>query len=338
MSQSYLGLDIGESTVKIAVVKDGRVLRLCAAPLPDNLVRDGRVTSPDALAEELRALLRREKISTKKCALALPPADAYVRRISVPYMTQEQLEVNLPYEFHDYIQKDKDLYFYDYAVVGVREENGASKTLELLAAAALKTAIADYRVMLRKAGLKLSVAVPEYLTYRNLISRYESMHPEGHPLEYCIVDMGHRAIRVHMYRNGVYETSRTIEYGGASIDALIADAEAVDPHVAADYKLANYAGAQEVPACRDLYNKIAVEILRAVNFYGFNMPESDLRDIYFGGGLAKVSALMDTIRGSLDLKFHPIEELLPAADEDGECVAAVCPAAIGAALETDGRE
>jgi type IV pilus assembly protein PilM len=338
MPGTYLGIDIGGSAVKLALVRGGRVQRLCSSALPDNLVRESRITSPDAMGEELRRVLRESRIAAKNCALVLPPEAAFVRRVTLPYMTVEQLHINLPYEFHDYIQKDKDEYFYDYVVAGVgKDASGSPKTLDLLAAAAPKETIGSYRVMLRKAGLKLSVAVPEYLTYRNLIAGYERAHPDGHPGEYCIADMGHTAIRIHMYRSGVYDTSRVIEYGGASIDALIADTASVDPHVASDYKLANYEGAQEIPACRDLYGKIAVEILRAVNFYGFNTPGSDLRDIYFCGGLAKVGALMDTVRGSLELNIHLIEELLPPVGEQDAPSAALCPAAIGAALETDGR-
>lgn len=335
MANTILGLDIGGGTLKMAAVGNGRVQKLAAMDLPDNLVRQHHVTSAEALAQELLHTMRENRISAGKCALVLPPEAAIVRRISMPYMTVEQLKVNLPYEFHDYIQNDKNLYFYDYAVVDTCvDESGAPQKLELLAAAARKDVVAEYRRLLRRAGLKLVIAVPEYLTIRNLIRAYESTHPE-HPAEYCVVDMGHTAIRMHMYRGAVYDTTRVIEYGGGSIDALIADAVSVDPHLAADYKRVNYEGAQELPACRDLYARIAVEILRAVNFYGFNTPNSDLRDIYFGGGLARVAALMEEIRGSLDLRIHSVEELLPEGAADDAAV--LCSAAVGAALQSLGR-
>jgi type IV pilus assembly protein PilM len=339
MSTTYLGMDIGSSSVKLAVVQDRRIQRILVSDLPENLVREGRITSPEALAEELREIIRKEHIHAKNVCLSIPPQDTFVRRITVPQMTADQLKLNLPYEFHDFIQKDKDLYFYDYAVVKAQKgEDGKTDTLDLLAAAAPKETIANARMMLRKAGLKLVCAEPECLTYRNLIQTFEEKNPGSHPAEYCIADLGHEAIRVHMYRGGVYDTTREIEYGGASIDALIADTESVDPHVAANYKLSNYEGAQEIPACRDLYNKIAVEILRAVNFYGFNTPEADLQDIYFCGGLAKVTALMETIRGTLELKQHSVEELLPHLEHtDDARLLPFSPAAVGAAMELDAR-
>lgn len=339
MSTTYLGMDIGSSSVKMAVVQDRRIQRILVSELPENLVREGRITSPEALAEELREIIRKEHIHAKNVSLSIPAEDTFVRRITVPQMTPDQLKLNLPYEFHDFIQKDKDLYFYDYAVVGTHSgEDGKTETMDLLAAAASREIISNARMMLRKAGLKLVCAEPECLTYRNLIHAFEKENPANHPAEYCIADMGHEAIRVHMFRGGVYDTTREIEYGGASIDALIADTESVDPHVAANYKLSNYDGAQEIPACRDLYNKIAVEILRAVNFYGFNTPDANLQDIYFCGGFAKVTALMDAIRGTLELKQHSIEELLPRPERaDDAQLLLFCPAAVGAAMELDAR-
>ena len=80
-----------------------------------------------------------------------------------------------------------------------------------------------------------------------------------------MVDLGHQSVRLHIYQNGVYDTTRTIELGGRSLDAIIADTAGVDPHLATGYKMSNYQGAQEISACRELYSRVAVEIMRAVN-------------------------------------------------------------------------
>lgn len=335
MSDRRLGMDIGASGLKLALVAGGRVERLTTAPLPEQLIREGRVVSEEVLSREIKGILKRERIRVRECALALPADTAYVRKVTMPYMTAEHLKLNLPYEFHDYIQSDKSLYFYDYAVLETRtDEDGKPVELELLAAAAPREAIAQYRTALRKAGLKLTIAVPEVLTYRNIIRAYEARTSE-HPAEYCIADLGHNAIRIHIYRGAAHETTRVIEFGGRSMDTLIADALNVDPHAAANYKAANYNGVQELPACRDLYSHIALEIMRAVNFYGFNTPDSNLQDLYASGGLSSVPLLMEEIRNTLSLRCHAIESLLPPGAEGEDRLA--CAAAIGAALQGKGR-
>ncbi|MEG2037250.1 MAG: pilus assembly protein PilM, partial [Ruthenibacterium sp.] len=235
--------------------------------------------------------------------------------------------------FHDYIQKDKDMYFYDYAVLEIKkDEAGEPKSMELLAAAVAKTVIADYRRLLGKAGLRLTLALPEGFAYRNLIRGYERQHPEQHPTEYCIVDLGDTAIRAHMFRGDAYDTTRAIEYGGAMLNELIADKMEVDRQVAAGYKLSNHEGAQELDSCRELYSHIAVEVLRAVNFYGYNNSDSNLQDIYFCGGLSRIPALMQVIRQMLtNLQLHDIRELMPPLSEEEN--AERCPAAVGVLLQ-----
>ena len=136
----------------------------------------------------------------------------------------------------------------------------------------------------------------------------------SHPEEYCIADMGHSAIRVHMYRGDTYETSRVIEYAGEELANLDDDADS---------------------ARHELFDRIALEIMRAINFYGFNTPDSNLQDIYFCGGLSQSVPLMAEINSTLSLNCHPIEDLLPPMD-DGR-LEAQYGAAVGATLQGSGR-
>lgn len=335
MSKSLLGLDVGNSAIKFAVADESRVQQLVSLPLLEDLIKDDRIVSRDAVAQELRDALKKNRISKRHVALVLPSERTIVRRLVVPYMTAEQLRVNLPYEFHDFIQEDKDLFFYDYAIADVqKDEQGQPTGLELIGAAVRKETIAVFREVLHKAGLKLDRAVPDCLVYANLIRNFERGHSD-HPAEYCVVDMGHRAIRMHMYRGSTYETTRVIDLGGRSVDALIADAFSVDPHLAASYKQTNHDNAQTIPACQELYGRVAVELMRAINFYGFNTPNSDLRDIYFCGGLTNIRALMDEISRNIDLTMHSITELMPAGGDEDDAV--LCAAAVGGLLQGNGR-
>ena len=50
-----------------------------------------------------------------------------MRRFEMPLMTEEQLRLNLPYEFHDYIGDEMDKYVFDYAMIQTkREDDGSS--------------------------------------------------------------------------------------------------------------------------------------------------------------------------------------------------------------------
>ena len=312
--KNLIGIDIGTSAVKLAQVSGGKVVHTVSSPLPGNPVQRGRVVSAEELGQALRQIRKKGKLKGRRCALVLPPEVAFVRRVTMPYMTENQLKTNLPYELQDYIQNTDEQYYYDYALLGViNDEEGNPAELDLLAAATPRAVIEQYRAALEAAGLRLTLAVPQTLTYRNIIRAHEQEEAE-HPEEYCIADMGHSAIRVHMYRGDAYETSRVIEYAGEELENLDNDADS---------------------ARHELFDRIALEIMRAINFYGFNTPDSNLQDIYFCGGLSQSEPLMEEIRSTLSLNCHPIEDLLPPMD-DGR-LEAQYGAAVGATLQGSGR-
>lgn len=316
MAKVYTAIQIGNSSIKMVQVADGVATKMAIETVPDNLVRDGQILSWDAMGELLKKMAKESQIKSRNAAVVLPSQICFLRRTTMPYMTVEQMRLNLPYEFKDYIHVDQEDYIYDYAVIGQQtNEDGEIETLELLTAAVRRDVIAGYSKMLSRVGFKLKIALPEAYTYRNIIRRYEESQ-KVHPDAYCIVDMGHTAIRIHLYKGSSYDTTRVIEMGGAYLDELIAENLDVDIHVAASYKQKNHQNVQDTEESRELYGKMVVEIFRAINFYNYNNPEGELKDIYFCGGMAKVEALVDMIRSTLEtVQCHSISELLPHAGQ-----------------------
>ena len=330
MANTYTGIDIGSGDIKFAVCSGGSIRRMWSYPLPANLMREGVIVSPEAMSSVIREAAKAGHINVRNCAVSLPGAVSFFRRFTVPAMTTDQLRLNLPYEFNDFIAQEKDKYFYDYAVAGVvKNEDGSPKELDLMAAAAPKETIASYTSMLRRAGFRLRMVMPEEFAYANILREYEKGNPGKR--EYCILDLGNAATRVHMFTGPNYETTRIIEYGGATIDSAIAEFCNVDAHVARLYKLANHNDVLNLATCRGVYQSIAVEVLRAINFYNFNNPNSNLTDVYLCGGGALIAPLTETIRSTLDHKLHSVAELMPEAErEDAELVR--YPVAVGVTL------
>ncbi|MDD2955837.1 MAG: pilus assembly protein PilM [Oscillospiraceae bacterium] len=334
---TYTGIDIGASGLKLATCADGVIKKITVADVPENLVRDGRILSPEIMAGVLQKAAANGGISCKNCCVSLPSSVSFFRRLTMPAMDVEQLQLNLPYEFRDYITQDKAAYFYDYSVVGIlRNENGEPKTLDLMACATEKQTIAAYNAMLRRAGMKLRVAIPEEFCYSVLLRNYEEENPSAERREYAILDLGHSATRIHFYTGSVYETTRVIESGGAQLDEIVAEQENIDIHAAHLTKLSGRSGVLTSEQCVNLFQSIAVEIMRAVNFYHFNNPESTLRDLYLCGGGAMLQPLCDAIAATSELALHPITELLFG---NGAIAADMirCPVAIGAAGQGEGN-
>lgn len=164
MGKKYLGIDIEDRFLKLVVMKEGKVQKTCLEVMPDNIVMGGRIAAFHALSDYLRDTVHRNKIRVKDVAFALPSETYYIRRVKLPKMTAAQLQINLPYEFHDYLQDDTDQYVFDYSVLSVDE-----KSMELLIAALSKRQVEQYKEMCKRAGLRLCKLVPDVLAIQEIV-------------------------------------------------------------------------------------------------------------------------------------------------------------------------
>lgn len=327
MSRSMIGLDFGSCTLKAAVWDGGRITRLVEEPMPDQMVRGGVVTSPEAMADFLKRVLKQNRISVRRAAVLLPESQVFVQISELPAMTQNQLKLNLPYEFRDFISENRDNYFYDYAVIDTKtDEAGTPKTMRLLAAAVNKDLVHNYANLCRWAGLKLVTAIPVEMAYTNLLRRFTPKEQE-----ICIVDCGHVGQRVYFYSHNNFETAREGEQGGAGIDAALADLLDTDIHIAHVRKEANAQQELDLPQVRSYLQETLRDVQRAVNFYHFSNPDRQLEMGYFCGGSSRIPFLKEELESVTELKMRPITDLLGELPDTEKAVC--CAAAIGAAIQ-----
>ena len=323
-----VGFDIGGQDLHIAVREGSHLTRTIVEPLPEGVVRDGQIVSFEAMSDFLKVVRKTHKLHVSDAALVLPARVCYTRRLTTAYMSHEQLQFNLPYEFRDFLASDKEDYFYDYAVVDtLMDEEGKPAELDLMAAAVRKSLIHDYSAMFRRAGFKLKTAIPEELAYINLI-RQESIE-HGH----CLLDLGHNDTRLYMFTGDRFENTRVIEFGCAALDQAIAENFNVDVHVANSYRVNNYNGAISLPACQDVYNAIAIEVLKAVNFYRFSNQGEGLEHLHCCGGGVKNAELLKALRENLSLDILDMSEFLPGLNSTLAEDAPLCAAAAGATMQ-----
>ena len=336
--KSILGIDIGCDRLKMALVDDGVVLDAVSTSMPENLFRDGRLTSIETMSGLISSTMKENGIKTNNAAIVLPNESVYIKNVRMPMMTVDQLVYNLPFEFNDYISGEIKDYVFDYAVLPDDDDtpDGAEtsedskaveaaallgaedKTLSLMAVGAEKALIDEYANMLAKAGLNLVKAAPSICSYISLI-RLQMEGLKQYTDEFCVLDLGHEATRMYMFREDRHEATRVIDVGLASLQHVVADLFGVENHLAHTYILNNFENCLERDECRESYDNIAVELMRAMNFYRFSNPDSSLSDMWLCGGGAVIKPLCDAIGGMLDMRLHTASELVPDGDEIPEC-------------------
>jgi len=330
MAKTLIGLDIGNSDVKMARARGGSA-KLVAERLPENLMKDNRIAAPELLARFIKKTKSKSKLRGYRCAVILPEYSTFFRRMSIPVMSAEKIALNLPYEFRDYTGGESMNYNYDYIIERVnRDGAGNPVSIDLVAAAAQKAVVKEYRDLLRRAGLRLTVALPREMALINLLHNKVKTGGEADK-EYCLVDIGHEHTRVYIFRGDALKASKIIDLGCSRIDAAISDKYNIDVYLAATYRDSNYENALESEECREVYERISLEIRKAVNFYSYDNQQNTLNDIYFCGGGADIKQLVDTITADVGFTSHPITNLLPKYGDDLAGLSR-CAMAIGAVL------
>ena len=325
-----IGIDIGHDQLKLAVVSGNSIKKLAVYPMPENMINSGEIASVEGMSQLIKAAMKENGIHAKNAAVILSGENVFFRNITMPQMTQSQLDINLPYEFRDYITDEIKNYLFDYSVVDnnfmtpveeeehseyerykAPEESSEPKMkamMKLSAAAVPKTMVEEMRDTIKKAGLRFEMAAPTVYALSSLIRAFEA---KGNKMdEYCFIDLGYSSVRMVMFEGDTPVTSRVLETGMSVIDRAIADKYNVDIHLAHTYLITNYDNCQDAEECKNAYNAIAVELMRALNFFKFSNPDSKLSDAFLIGGGAAIEALRTELDSFLELELHPVNEIL----------------------------
>ena len=172
MARKMLGIEIGNCDLKICVCRGEEVQDYLQVELPDNVVANGQVRSFNSVADLLKTTVKENRIRVKDCAIVLPDDAYYLRRVTLPKMTTQQLEINLPYELHDFLSGEVSGYFYDYSLIRYM-----GSRMDLIAAAADKRLVQKYVQMCRRAGLNLVKLVPNVLALQAVVMADERTAP-----------------------------------------------------------------------------------------------------------------------------------------------------------------
>lgn len=334
MAKSCLGIDIGKDQLKLVLMKGETIQKTASVQMPEGLLKEGRIVSVETTGELIRKTMRENKIRCKEAAVVVSSGICFLRNVTMPEMTPDQLVYNLPYEFRDYITDELKKYTFDYSwgsgeaplkakklkktrkkkneekdENSENEEGSERKEMELLAAAAPMEDIEDIRLMARKAGLKLTFAAPEVSACENLL-HYKLKDEQDKEKEYGILDLGSTSSRLLIFKGDRHQVTRVIERGMEQVEELLADYFHIDIHLAHTWLLANHEDCVNSDVCRDAFAQISVELMRALNFYQFSNPDSRLEDIWICGGGASIEAMRQSLKESLDVNIHDAGELL----------------------------
>lgn len=100
--KQLIGLDIGTSAVKMVVLKEqikGYSLQaLGYEPLPPEAIVDGAIMDSAIVIEAIQKIVKDQKIRKKNVALSVSGHAVIVKKITLPKMSQEELDESILWE------------------------------------------------------------------------------------------------------------------------------------------------------------------------------------------------------------------------------------------------
>lgn len=309
MAKNYIGIEIGNGIV--AMYQGGSKGKILVSRLPENLVDDSEIISPEFLSQFLRKMKKEGGFSGRDCALILPEYSTYFRSIEMPPINEKQLKLNLPYEFKDFIGNESVNYNYDYVVDDyIKDEEGKVTAVSLLAAAVSKKTIKEYDELLYRAGLRIKVALPREMAVLNLVRNAVEKEAYG-DRTFVIIDIGFTNTRVYILQGGELRAAKTIEMGCRDVDNVIAEHYNIDAYLAATYRENDHEGILESDECRAVYNRISLEVMKAINFYKYENQQSEFEDCFICGDCSDTEALVNNMLEYVRLERANLDMILP---------------------------
>ena len=325
-----VGISIGNYRISVSYVVKGQLKSYFYENVPDNAVKDGLIQYWDAMAEFLRDTLKQHGIKCKNVIFSVPLNGVYIRNIELPLMNLQQLELNLPFEFHDYISESSDKYFYDYAVI-----EKTDKSMRLQAVACSKELIERYRKMAKAAKLVPIGLVPEVIGIQRILGAYKQQFSIEEQKDFAILDMGDESFKIHFYNKGIYNATRTFEPGGQALAEKISEINGTDIHISHLALEDNLNNIQSHPSLVQIYESRAVEIMRALNFYSYSNNNNNIDTLYYCGGVSNIRKYIKVLSETINLPVRPLGDLVAVMDDEVRDSFISCPQSHGITVDPD---
>jgi type IV pilus assembly protein PilM len=313
-SKSVVGLDIGSSAVKAVELKPaGKGFRVAAygeEPVPPDAIVDGAIIDAGAVAEAIRQVFERNKAFKGKDVCASLSGNAViVKKITLPVMTESELNESIYWEAEQYIPFDIQDVNLDYQILDAGTGPDSRGSMEVLLVAAKKEKIGDYTGVIAQAGRTPVIVDVDAFALQNAFDVNYGLDPRQVTV---LLNAGASAINVNILQGEQSMFTRDISIGGNAYTEAV-QKELDLPHESAEQLKkgipvdgASFEEAQ--PVLRAVTENVLLEVQKTFDFFKATASSDRIDRIMLSGGASRV----DGFRDMLHERFNaPVEEFDP---------------------------
>jgi type IV pilus assembly protein PilM len=312
-----VGLDIGSSGVKLVQLKEkkgGYALQAFGtAPLPPEAIVDGALMNSGAIVSAIQELVEQHKVKVKEVAIGIGGHSVIIKKISMPRMSQEELDESIQWEAEQYIPFDVKDVNIDTQILS--PEANAAGQMDVLLVAAKKDMINDYTSVCAEAGLTATVVDVDAFAVQNAFeANYEL---DGQTV--VLINVGAAVSNINILSGGATTFTRDITMGGSSFTEEIQKQLNISHEEAEALKVGGQGETdavvpQEVErVIQAVADQMGGEIQRSLDFFASTSGDARIARVYLSGGTARIPALQKVLEARAGV---PVELLNPFRNVD----------------------
>ena len=289
--KDVIGLDIGSSSIKMVELRDDKngykLQNLAISPLPPEAIVDGGLMDSATIIETIRDVIAASKTKSKDVVTSVSGHSVIVKKISLPFMTEAELEESIQWEAERYIPFDINDVNIDFQIFGSTQEN--PEVMDVILVAAKKDIINDYVSVIMESGLNPVIIDLDSFALENMLAiNYEI----GDGETVALANVGATVTNINIIRNNTSAFTRDVFRGGNQITEEIQRQVHVDHEEAEKIKVGTKVDVSSQSIIQNVLKtaseSLAVEIGNSLDFFQSANASEKIGRLYLSGGGSKI--------------------------------------------------
>ncbi len=306
--KSLVGLDIGSSCVKAVELKKSKqgyeLVNYGLENLAQDTVVDGAIMDAPSVATAITTIFDTKKVKTKNVATSVSGHSVIVKRVTLPFMSEDELFDRIQAEASQHIP-------FDIADVNLsyQQLEAMDTQMEVLLVAVKKDKILNHTNVLAQAGKTATVVDIDAFALQNC---FEVNYEPDPGQTIALLNIGASVMNINIVRGGTPLFTRDVSVGGnqytdalqKEMDLSYEDAE----NLKKGESVSGVSDEQRSAILRSVSDILTLEIQKTFDFFRATASGENIQRIYVAGGTQGVPGLLDLLREEFAM---PVEELFP---------------------------
>ena len=317
-TRHIVGLDIGSKFVKAVQLSETsgqyKITEFGIAEIPPQV----------SVADVVNELFGRKSFKTKRVVSSVSGRFVFVRYISMPVMTDEELANAAKYELGKYIPVEVDEVLHDsQKLEELAAQEGQEPEMRVLLVAAKRTFIDEHVGVLEAAGLQPSVVDVDSFALGNAYELSGMINPQAIAAGKLIalVDIGASKTNINIMSDSISYFTREFYKGGDDLTDSISKKLSLEVKDAEAMKR-NPGG--ELDKVQDCITSVIEDICHDINIsidYFENQYDKKVEEVYITGGASGTIGIQETLERTVQKpvqKWNPLQYMELELDRNSQ--------------------